>query len=113
MTEIILAQTAARDLLSIPEKVSETFLSKRRSAKKNMDIGAEPEQAIVKYLKGSMNPVIQMNLDRDYRTWFIEGNYIQEFDDEHIYCVKILAKKEAKKLTGQVRNSLEYVEGIL
>ena len=99
--EIVLTGRAVRDLAELPGKVEDTFLSKKDSTQKNLGIGAEPVQAFDKYLSGNMHPVLQMNLGRDYRAWFIEGEYIDSLDDNKIYCIKIMKKPEAKKLTGK------------
>ena len=113
LTEIVLTQRVVYDLAELPERVEDTFYSKRESTEKNLNIGAEPGQAFDKYLSGNMHPLLQMNLGRDYRAWFVEGEYIDELEDNTIYCVKILKKPEAKKLTGKIRNALEFVERVL
>lgn len=111
--KIVLTERAVRDLAELPPEVEDTFLSKKDSIQKNLKIGAEPGQAFDKYLSGNMHPILQMNLGRDYRAWFLEGEYIDSLDDGKIYCVKIMRKPEAKKLTGKIRNVLEYVESFL
>lgn len=113
MTKIVLTERAIYDLSELPERVEDTFYSKKESTQKNLGIGAEPGQAFDKYLSGNMHPILQMNLGRDYRAWFIEGEYMDRLDDNKIYCVKIMKKPEAKKLTGKIRNVLEYVERVL
>lgn len=113
MTEIIVTPNAEEDLAALPEEVFDTFMSKKESAEKNMDIGAEPVQAIGKYLQGNMHPFLQMNIGRDYRAWFIEGEYLDGLEDRNIYCLKIMKKRDAKKLTGQIRNALEYAGHVL
>lgn len=111
--EIVLTRRALEDLAELPEEVEDTFLSKKESTEKNLNIGAEPGQAFDKYLSGNMHPFLQMNLGRDYRAWFLEGEYIEDLEDEKIYCLKIMRKPEAKKLTGRIRNALEYAESFL
>ena len=108
--EIEITETAMKDLTQLPDKVAETYLSKRTSIEKNLNIGAEPEQAFDKYLSGNMHPLLQINLGRDYRAWFIEGEYIENLEDDKIYGWRDLTKKEAKKLTGKVRDPLSIFE---
>jgi mRNA-degrading endonuclease RelE of RelBE toxin-antitoxin system len=73
--DIEVADAAKKDLDRLPNPVRDTFYSKVESTEKNLDIGATPKQAFDKYLSGNMNPVLQMNLGRDFRAWFIEVIY--------------------------------------
>lgn len=42
LTEIVLTEQALYDLAELPERVEDTFYSKKESTEKNLNIGAEP-----------------------------------------------------------------------
>ena len=111
--DIEITDAAKKDLERLPNPVRDTFYSKVESTEKNLDIGATPEQAFDKYLSGNMNPVLQMNLGRDFRAWFIEGKYIDNLGEGSIYCFKILTKKEAKDLTGKIPDAVTFLQSLL
>jgi hypothetical protein len=113
MEHVIVTDQALNDLAELPTSVESTFLSAVDTADKNLELGAEPRQAIGKYLAGNMHPILQMALGRDYRAWFIEGNYIPQLDDSTVYAFMVTTKKEAKRLTGRIRDSLAFVESVL
>ncbi|MFB6115376.1 MAG: hypothetical protein ABEK04_03710 [Candidatus Nanohalobium sp.] len=54
-----------------------------------------------------------MNLGRDFRAWFVEGEYIEELEDGKVYALKVMTKKDSKKLTGQIQNALAYARSVL
>lgn len=108
--EIEVTETAEEDLERFSGKVRDTFYSKVESVEKNLNIGASPEQALDKYLSGNMNPVLQMNLGRDFRAWFLEGKYLDEKADNKIYCLMVLTKKEAKKLTKKINDPVSFLQ---
>ncbi|MFB6213260.1 MAG: hypothetical protein ABEJ07_01730 [Candidatus Nanohaloarchaea archaeon] len=111
--EIEVTERAMKDLAALPDKVVETYMSKKDAVEKNLDLGATPRQAFDKFLSGNMNPVLQMNLGRDYRAWFIEGEYVEELEDDAIYGWRVLTKKESKKLTGKIRDPLSIFQSDL
>jgi mRNA-degrading endonuclease RelE of RelBE toxin-antitoxin system len=111
--DIEVADAAKKDLERLPNPVRDTFYSKVESTEKNLDIGATPKQAFDKYLSGNMNPVLQMNLGRDFRAWFIEGKYIDSFNEDLIYCFKVLTKKEAKDLTDRIPDAVTFLQSLL
>ena len=104
---------AEEDLERLPNPVRDTFYSKVDSTAKNLEIGATPKQAFDKYMSGNMNPVLQMNLGRDFRAWFLEGKYLEEKDDGKIYCLMVLTKKEAKKLTRKISDPVSFLQSAL
>jgi mRNA-degrading endonuclease RelE of RelBE toxin-antitoxin system len=109
--DIEITETAKQDLERLDSRVQDTFYSKIESIEKNLGIGATPRQAFDKYLSGNMHPVLQMNLGRDYRAWFIEGTKVDiaRFDEDNIYCMMVLTKTEAKKLTDRIGNVLDFL----
>lgn len=107
---IVVTETAQQDLAEHPESIADTFLSKVESTEKNLNIGADPGQAFDKYLSGNMHPVLQMNLGRDYRAWFIEGARVNGLDADAIYAWRVVTKKEAKKLTQKITNPHAFFE---
>jgi mRNA-degrading endonuclease RelE of RelBE toxin-antitoxin system len=112
--EIEITETAEQDLERLDNLVRDTFYSKVQSIKKNLDIGASPGQAFNKYLGGNMNPVLQMNLGRDFRAWFLEGKYLPDnFDENTVYCMMILTKKEAKSLTKKIKDPVSFLQSDL
>ncbi|QGA79966.1 hypothetical protein [Candidatus Nanohalobium constans] len=110
---IEVSDRAMKDLVDLPDEVVETYLSKKDAMEKSLNIGATPRQAFDKFLSGNMHPVLQINLGRDYRAWFIEGEYIENLEDDKIYGWRVLNKKEAKKLTGKIRDPLSIFESDL
>lgn len=108
--EIEVTDTAEEDLERLDNQVRDTFYSKINSTEKNLGIGASPGQAFDKYLSGNMNPVLQMNLGRDFRAWFLEDKYIEKFEDGKIYCMMVLTKKEAKKLTRKISDPVSFLQ---
>lgn len=108
--EVEVTERALKDLAKLPNKVMETFLSKKDSINKNLSLGASPEQVFDKFLSGNMHPVLQMNLGRDYRAWFVQGTRVEGPEDDTIYCWRVLTKKEAKKLTDEIRDPLSILE---
>lgn len=111
--DIVVTPNAQEDLSNLPEEVVDTFLSKKQAIEKNLSIGASPDQAFNKRMSGNMHPILQMNLGRDFRAWFVEGKYINsEKVDKDIYCLKVLTKKESKKLTGSISNALAYFQSV-
>ncbi|AOV94788.1 hypothetical protein AQV86_02580 [Nanohaloarchaea archaeon SG9] len=111
--EIKVTETAEEDLERFSSRVRDTFYSKVESIEKNLGIGASPGQALDKYLSGNMNPVLQMNLGRDFRAWFLEGKYLDEKDNGKIYCLTVLTKKEAKKLTKKISDPVSFLQSDL
>jgi mRNA-degrading endonuclease RelE of RelBE toxin-antitoxin system len=111
--EIVVTDLAEEDLERLPNPVRDTLYSKIDSTEKNLDIGASPSQAFDKYLSGNMNPVLQMNLGRDFRSWFLEGKYLKELEDGKIYCMMVLTKNEAKKLTGKISDPVSFLQSDL
>lgn len=108
--KIEVTERALKDLSKLPEKVTETYLSKKEDLSKNLSLGASPEQAFDKFLSGNMHPVLQINLGRDYRAWFVEGSRVEKLDDDTIYGWRVLTKKEAEKLTNTIRDPLSVLE---
>jgi hypothetical protein len=108
--EIEVTDTAEEDLERLPNPVRDTFYSKIKSIEKNLDIGASPKQAFNKYMSGNMNPVLQMNLGRDFRAWFLEGQYLNDREDDRIYCMMVLTKKESEDLTGQLNDPVSFLQ---
>lgn len=106
--EIVVTPDAQEDLANLPEKVVDTFFSKKQAIEKNLAIGASPGQAFNKRMSGNMHPLLQINLGRDFRAWFIEGKYVGS--EVNIYCLKVLTKKEAEDLAGSISNALAYFE---
>lgn len=107
---ITVTDRAAEDLASLPEHIEETFYTKRRSILHALnDLGATPGQAFDKYLSGPMHPVLQLNLGRDHRAWFLEGRFVPGRDDTTILCWRVLGKNEAQELTGQISDPVAFV----
>lgn len=112
--DIEITETAENDLKRLDNSVRDTFYSKVQSTGKNLNIGASPGQAFNKYLSGNMNPVLQMNLGRDFRAWFLEGKYLSDkFNEDKIYCMMILTKKEAKSLTKRINDPVSFLQSDL
>lgn len=109
--DIVLTAEAEDDLRRLPDAVVDTFFSKLESIEKNLGIGATPNQAFDKYLSGSMHPCLQINLGRDYRAWFVEEKYLGDADDK-IFCVKILSKKEAQKLSRKIIDFRDFAQNL-
>ncbi len=107
--EIEVTDTAEEDLERLDNRVRDTFYSKVESTEKNLGIGANPGQAFDKYLSGNMNPVLQMNLGRDFRAWLLEGKYLEGLEDGKIYCLMVLTKKEAKELTKKISDPVSFL----
>ena len=110
--DVVLTPKAEEDLERLSEEVRDTFFSKVSATEKNIDIGASPGQAFDKYLSGNMHPALQMNLGRDYRAWFVEGQYLDGFEDSKVLCVRVLTKKEAQKLTSRITDFLSFVQSL-
>lgn len=104
-----MTRTAEKDLKELPGFVKETFLNKKAEAEKNIDMG-EASMVFDKYLSGSMHPVLQMNLGRNYRAWFIEGKYVEKLDGNKIFTWRVLSKKEAKKIVRKIRDPIRLFE---
>jgi hypothetical protein len=57
------------------------------------------------------HPALQMNLGRDFRAWFLEGKYLPDnFDENTVYCMMILTKKEAKSLTKKITDPVSFLQ---
>jgi mRNA-degrading endonuclease RelE of RelBE toxin-antitoxin system len=108
--EVKVTDIAEEDLERLPNPVRDTFYSKIDSTEKNLGIGATPKQAFDKYLSGNMNPVLQMNLGRDFRAWFLEGKYLKDREDGKIYCMVVLTKKESEELTGKITDPVSFLQ---
>jgi len=106
---------AEEDLKRLEPDVRDTFESKSEAIKKNLGIGATPDQAFNKRMSGNMHPILQMNLGRDYRAWFIEGGRLDvEWAEKHkIYCTMILTKKESKELSQKINDPVRFIENRL
>lgn len=111
--QVEVTKIAEEDLEELPDEVEDTLRSKIRSTQKNLNIGASPGQAFDKYLGGNMNPCLQMNLGRDYRAWFVEGQYLDQLEDDTVYCVAVLSKNEAKKMIDKIPDFLIFLESAL
>lgn len=113
--DVEITGAAKEDLKRFEKPVRETFYSKTDSIEKNLNLGATPSQAFDKYLGGNMNPVLQINLGRDYRAWFIEGEYLEgeSFSEDTVYCFKVLTKKEAQKLTEKIPDAITFLQSLL
>jgi len=108
--EIEVTEIAEEDLERLPNPVRDTFYSKVESTEKNLEIGATPRQAFDKYMSGSMNPVLQMNLGRDFRAWFLEGKYLKDREDGKIHCMMVLTKKESEELTQKINDPVSFLQ---
>lgn len=108
--EIKVTDTAEEDIERLPNPVRDTFYSKVESTEKNLGIGASPGQAFDKYMSSNMNPVLQMNLGRDFRAWFLEGKYLDGRSDNKIFCLMVLTKKEAEELTGKINDPISFLQ---
>lgn len=106
---------AKKDLQRLPDEVNDTFDSKADDVQRNLNIGLDPDQCFNKRLSGNMHPILQMNLGRDYRAWFIESSRlnIDWFEENTIYCIMILTKKEQQKLTPKIRDPLKFIQNRL
>jgi len=113
LKNIEITKTTENDLVDLPPKVEDTFFSKVTAADKNLELDATPQQTFNKRMSGNMHPILQMNLGRDYRAWFIEGEYIEQLKDNKIYAIKLMTKKDSKKLTGRIQNALAYIQSVL
>lgn len=112
--DVEITGSAKDDLERFEKPVRETFYSKVDSIEKNLKLNATPRQAFDKYLSGNMNPVLQINLGRDYRAWFIEGKYLDDdYEEGSIYCFKVLTKKEAQKLTKKIPDAVTFLQSLL
>ncbi|PSH02515.1 MAG: hypothetical protein BRC26_00155 [Nanohaloarchaea archaeon QH_8_44_6] len=103
---------AEEDLERLQPEVRDTFKSKVEAIEKNLGIGATPQQAFDKRLSGNMHPILQMNLGRDYRAWFIEGGRInvEWMEDGKVYCVMVLTKREQQKLTPRIKDPVKFIQ---
>ena len=61
-------------------------------------------------MSGNMHPVLQMNLGRDFRAWFLEGEHLGNGKGGRIYCMMVLTKKEAKKLTQKISGPVSFLQ---
>jgi mRNA-degrading endonuclease RelE of RelBE toxin-antitoxin system len=113
LSNIEITETAENDLVDLSSKVADTFFSKVKAYDKNLELNATPQQTFNKRLSGNMHPILQMNLGRDFRAWFVEGEYIEELEDGAVYALKVMTKKDSKKLTGQIQNALAYSRSVL
>lgn len=111
--EIVITERSLKDLSNLPEEVESTFRSKKKDASRNLSIGADTGDVFDKYLSGNMHPVLQMNLGRDYRAWFLEGKYVEELEEDMIYCWRVLTKNEAEKLAGKINDPLAIFQSDL
>jgi len=102
--KIKLSDRADEKLDQLPDHVEDTLLNKVDDIQTALDLGASPAIAFDKYLSGPMHPILQINLGRDYRAWFIEGRHISIIADDTVLCLTILSKKEATK-TAQREDS--------
>ena len=100
-------------LKELPNYVEDTFYKKLSDIEKNLEIGAEPEQAFHKRMKHNMHPVLQMKLGSDYRAWFIEGKYIKQLEDDKIYGIMALTKDDQTKLSRKIDNVINFFERVL
>jgi ribosomal protein L21 len=113
LKNIEITETAENDLVELPPEVEDTFFSKVKAADKNLELNASPQQTFNKRLSGNMHPVLQMNLGRDFRAWFVEGEYLEQLQNEKIYALKVMTKKDSKRLTGRIQSALAYVRSVL
>jgi hypothetical protein len=113
LENIEITEKAENDLVELPSKVEETFFSKVKAADKNLELDASPQQTFNKRMSGNIHPFLQMNLGRDFRAWFIEGDYLEQLESGKIYAIKVMTKKDSKKLTGRIQNALAYARSVL
>ena len=108
-------QIAEEDIQKLSSEVRSTFESKLEAMEKNLKIGATPDQVFHKRMAGNMHPILQINLGRDYRAWFLEGGRIDLdwTENNTIYCVMVLTKKESKKLSNKIKDPLKFIENRL
>jgi hypothetical protein len=66
--------------------------------------------AFDRYLGGNMDQCLRMNLVRDYRAWNVEGQYLDQSEDDTVYCVDVLSKLEAKKMIHRIPDFLIFLE---
>lgn len=105
-------ETAEEDLNRLHPEVRDTFESKIEAIEKNLGIGATPDQAFNKRMSGDMHPILQMTLGGDYRAWFLEGSRLNLdwADNDTIYCIMVLTKKEQEKLTRRIADPVSFAE---
>jgi len=116
--KIKLTQKAQEDLSYLPEKVVDTYLEKKDDAEDDLNdyANAEPDQVFNKRMKDNMHPMLQINMGRDHRAWFIEAKHLNtETRSEHdiIYGIRALTKKQAKKLTRKIHDARAFAERFL
>lgn len=111
--DVVITRRAEKDLSRLPIEVEDTLMSKKEAAEKNMGLGADPGQTFDKYLSGNMHPLLQMNLGRDYRAWFIEDRHMEDGEGLRIYAVRVLSKKEAEKLSNRITDARAFARSFL
>lgn len=112
LERIEITNKAEDDLASLPSEVEETYFRKVQEADKTLQLGAAPRQ-VFKGLVGNMHPFLQMTLGRDYRAWFLEGRHLELLEEDIIYGLKVLSKKEVKRLIRRIQNGLAYAQSVL
>ena len=110
---IQLTEQAQKDLSFLPEKVVDTYLEKKDDAEDDLNeyANAEPGQVFNKRMNDNMHPMLQINMGRDHRAWFMEEKHLDiKSDSEHdiIYGIRALTKKEAKKFTRKIRDARAF-----
>lgn len=108
--EIVVTDRALEDLARLPGSVSDTYIGKKEDVQKNLDLGVSPGKAFDKFLSGNMHPVLQLDLGRDYRAWFVQGKYVDDLENEKVFGWRVLTKKEAEKLADKIRDPLSVFE---
>lgn len=117
--DVVVTENAVRDLAELPGEVEDTFFSAKRTAEKNLGLGASPDQALEKYLSGGMHPILQEALGADYRAWFIEGGRANklldrgEFEEGKLYCFRVLTAQEAHKIEDSSMNARAILRSAL
>ncbi len=111
--QVAVTDKAEDDLAVLPRHVEETFFSKIETVETNLRLGAEPGQAFDKYLSGNLHPLLQMNLGRDYRAWFIEGRHLPLRDEDGVYALRVLTKKRAEELSGKITDVLAFARSFV
>ncbi|MDY6769715.1 MAG: hypothetical protein SVU88_01955 [Candidatus Nanohaloarchaea archaeon] len=110
---LVVTENAMQALDEVPDRVEETFWSKIEDVERNLDLGAEPAAAFDKYLSGRMHPVLQMNLGRDYRAWFLEGVHLRGQDERAVYALTVLSKSDAEELSGTIQDAVSFFHAAL
>lgn len=108
------------DLEKLPAKCTDTVEKKTKKKQGKINsLGLEPEQAFNKPMNNELNGILQEPLGSSFRAWFIPGTHLDSLEDETIYGLRAMRKKDAEreskaiKKDSNISSGADYAERLL